>query len=502
MASGVGDSARVTARVVPQGQVRRDFGRTLYLTDVSGVIADRDQATLSRTVTAYGSLSDLVAAGPSASVQEAAAVYFQQVPAPGNLLLGNVVKDIQPSYVFGSEAGAVADIEALGNGTALVLGGNAIEVDLDGINTLANFAAAIAVGINAVAAYNGVTCTVSDGTFVVTAASPLDIGVGFEASAASKLLGLSGAGATVLADVPAAETPQVALDRIEGIDCSFFWVVPGPEIVKDSTELTEVRTWVAARPYQYGDIFDVYGTEALVSGENTSVVAVLSSLLGDGIVPFYNGRSVSEIDHKALSYAARWSSTNFSRPNAVPNGKFLDLPGTKPTILTASERDELIRKRVNFYAPAGAGGLLADTAEGTSFGTWVDVFYWLAWFKNALEVASYNILKQTAGAGGIPITDEGFAAIYETLDAVCVQGVLNGGIAPNPVSAATRLDIQRSTSNPDFDGNLTSGYLIHLTPAAEIPQSQRNSRMRIPAKIWLKGSSKVNSLDIFANFEN
>ena len=582
MAGQLSDAVRVTARILPTGAVRREFGNTLFLDYVTAAVTDREPSALLRGVTAHPDLASVTAAGHPQSVVDAATIYFQQEPFPKALLVGSVVAELQEAYVLGGVPAAVSVIEALGDNVTLSLDGYGFTADFDSVSTYAAIAAALQTGIRAIAGRVVVGATIGAGgsgytaatttvTFsggvgtgaaatvtiaggVVTAliitnsgsgytsapmiaiadtgggtgatavallssappasfatataaydaaARALTIsgsgafGTGFGVSVAATNLGLN-AGARVLAPIAEVETPAVALTRIETLDCNFFGIAVAPSIGGIFSLADNVRDWAAARPRRYFPFFDLVGADVLVTGETVSIGAQLAAQGGDGVGGFYNGGT---IDHKALSYLGRFSSINYDRPNAVINGKFLGLPGTTPTELTATARLELDRKRINWYERIGRG-TEADTKEGKTFGTWVDVYVWLAWFKDALEVAGYNFLKASAETGGVPITDQGLAAVADALESVCERGVRNGGIAPNFVSAAMRAAIQRATNNPDFDGFLSRGYYVLRPLAVDVSQADRETRGPIPIAIFVKGSGQVNFLDIDVTFEN
>ena len=446
----------------------------------------------------------------------------------------------------------IGTIAGLGDNVSLTLDGNAFTADFDGLTTLATIAAALQTGIRTVAAYSAATVTVVNNGFVITGASTYGFGAGFTVSAATGTLGLTGAGVIVtanqgspygavtvaandgalevtgasdvsfgsgfaesdatgalgltgagaltLANIETAETPDDALDRIVNVDNAFFWVALAPEIIQVPADLIAVRNWVAARGFDNGAIFDLYGEGVLVSGETASLGAQLSALGGNGIAAIWNGRSFDAVDQKGLSYMARFSPINFNAPNAVPNGKFLQLPGTAPTSLSAAEKAELRRKRINYYLPVGSG-TGGDTEEGQTFATWIDTFAYIAWFKSALQVAGYNYLKASSPLGGVPITEQGLAGVSDAIEEVCELAVRNGMLAPNFVSPAFRAAIQRATGNPDFDGFLSSGYLVVRPSAAQIDQAVRNVRGPIPVLLFGKGAGRINDLDIGVDFE-
>ena len=491
------ETIRIDATVAPPGETVRDFGRGLFLHRVANAALNQGEAELIRTVRAFPTARALEAANPGADVVAAGRAWFSADVHPRNLLVGTQIATPQPSFIFGAPPGTAVEIEALGDNYAMNIGGNAITVDFDTEDTYAKQAMALQTAIRTVGAYSAASVTYDGQRFVVQGEPGYGFVDGFDAAAAR--LGLHGDGVSVVRNVSAAETPGQALTRIEGINPDFFWLGVHPDLSQDYAQLDLVRDWVAARRLQVGAIFDVYGQDVLADSEVASIGARLSAQKGDGIAAIYNGLTPGAIDQKGLRYMARFSSVNFNQPAGDINGKFLTLVGGTPNELTSQQRAELDRKRINWYVPAGTG---ASTGQGVSFGTWLDVYYFLSWFSQALRIAAWNHLRASAVQGGTPLTTQGLQSIAASLATVCEQAVRFGAIAPNPVSPVTRRAIQLATANDDFNGVLSTGYLIVPPRVSDLSQTVRDTRSAIPIKIFAKGSGKINNIDISLVLEN
>ena len=336
-------------------------------------------------------------------------------------------------------------------------------------------------------------------SFVLESAA--SFGDGFAVSPAATALGLN-AGAQEVEPIAVVETPDVALSRIEGIDCNFFGISVHSTISEDFALADAVRDWAAARPRRYFPFFDLVGSDVLVSAETTSIGAQLSrhSLATASARflqrPVHHRPQGPELPRPVQLHQLRPAERGHQRQ--VPPAPRHDADRTDgdpaPRSWTA---------RGSTGTSAVGRGTDADTKEGKTLrhlGRRLHV--WLAWFKDALEVTGYNFLKSSAGIGGVPITDQGLAAMADALEAVCERGVRNGGIAPNFVSPEMRAAIQRATGNADFDGFLSAGYLVVRPRAADVSQALRNTRGPIPVSIFVKGSGQVNFLDIDVTFEN
>ena len=489
--AGVGDIVRVTTTIQAAGVAERDFGRTLFLEEVSGSITARAAAARLRGVGVFADASEVAEANPSDELEAAANVYFAQSPFPKNLLSGSVIGMAQPTLIFGAEGRVVATIEVLGDNVSMEVGGETMMADFDGLTSFADIAAALATGLNAVTGITGATVTVDGTAFNVNIPATFDAGEGFAENTATLALGIAGAGSLTLARIETAESVTDALNRIEQVDDTFYWIVPEADIASDQTKATAVANWGAARVTQ--PVIDLQGAEVLVANEAASIGAMLAALKQNGVSGIYNGAG---IDNKAIAYAGIFSGINFSAPNSLITGKFKTLASVAVTDLSTAQRNELVRKRINHYTVRGGEAM---TAEGVNFGTWTDVQYWLDWFQNALEVAAFGTLK---AAGRVPQTESGVSALVDALTGVCETGVRNGGIAPNNVTPVIRSAIQNATGNPDFDGFLSTGYLIYAVPIAEQSPANREARKSPAIKIWAKGSGAIHSVDIAVVFEN
>ena len=81
--------------------------------------------------------------------------------------------------------------------------------------------------------------------------------------------------------------------------------------------------------------------------------------------------------------------------------------------------------------------------------------------------------------------------------------MLNGGIEPGrSLSAIGRADVQAVTGNADFDGVLTSGYIVNIGRVADQAQSDIDARIAPPIKIWAVGSVAIHQANIDLVFQN
>jgi len=495
---------RVTSQITGGGVLRRELGISLFMTTDSSYLG-----TGSNRIVNTADSDDVSAVfDVGTEPRSAGDIYYQQEPFPKNLIFGRWINsDIAAELLGQSFSSTFAALNAISDGSFECLGEDFTAIDLTVPSDLAGIATAIqtALQTSVQASLANATCTfnvsknrfeVTSGTEVGAAAvltvfSTTDPLVGTDISI---LLGLD-TGATLNQGADE-ETISDAIEACIFLDDSPYFLETEKTIV-DFDTINEVSVWAASREYQY--FVDNLEEVALNTGETTSVLYQLSLLEYPRDVMMWSATG----DYKALSFAGRYSSVNFSGSNTVITGNLKELPGTLSDNINTTQQAELESKNSNYYAPWFSTG--SDPVNGVYNGTsmknlvWVDVRYFLDWAVNAVRVDVFNLLKNS---GIVPQTEAGITAIYGVIDEVMQQGVTNGGIAPGQMSAATILDIQLTTDNPDFDGYLPSGYLIYATPLADQSQSDRNLRKSVPFKVWMKGSGAIHEVEISLIFEN
>jgi len=474
---------QVTARITPSIESSRDFGVTLLLDSVADVVTAQARARAIRAVGVYTKAADVTTAGYAAAVTDAAGVYFQQDPYPKDLVIGTVIKTAQPTLIFGdtSEATTQTDIRALAT-AAIVLNGVSVNVNFSTATDLASAATLIANALNSNAAFNGVSIDAEGSKLTVQVPATIAITTGFTGTAA-ETLGLAGDAVVFVGRIAAAETIAVALARIEAAQDDFYWVGVTSAISTVRNDIDAVATWVAAAEGKQL-IFDVTGDDVLVANESSSIGAFMSAKRQNSVSAIYGD------DDKGIGYCGIFSSVNFEIPGGQITGKFKTIQGTEADDLTTAQLAELDRKRINHYTKY--------TAQGTSFGTWIDSQYWIDWFSDTLR---REVEQMFLANGVIPYTTAGAEAVRDTIIGVCEQGVSNGGIAPNTVSPALRAEIARITGNTDFDGYLSTGYLVHVEPVSDQTQADRSNRVGPGVKVFVKGAGAIHELAIDVTLE-
>ena len=494
---------RATSQITGGGVLRREFGITMFVTRDNSFLGTG--ANRIAVVANPDDGADLFVLGTEP--RTANDIFFQQIPFPKNIVFGRWIESDVAAELLGTSPGTFAALNAISDGSFVCKAEDFTAVDLTSAVDLAGVAALIQTELRTGTDpdFAAATCVfnVTKNRFEVTTGtgvgadqtlsvfSVTDPLVGTDISA---LLGLD-EGATLNQGADA-ETITQAIEAIVALNDSPYFVTVEKTIV-DFATLDEVRTWVSSRPYMF--FMENAEIGALTPDESSSVLAQFLALLPERVAAMWSATG----DYKALSFAGRYSSVNFSGSNTLITGNLKDLPGTVSDDISSTAQAELERKNTNYYAPFFSTG--SEPVNGVYNGTtmkqnvWADVRYFLDWAVNAVQVDVFNMLKN---ANVVPQTEDGVTAEQSVIEAVMEQAVRVGGIAPGQMSASTILDIQQTTGNTDFDGFLPKGYLIYAAPIVQQSQSDRNERKSPPFKVWMKGSGAIHEVEIALIFEN
>jgi len=492
----ISDIVRVTATIRARGVLRKEIGRPLFVTLDSGL-----SAVGGDKVRVYTDFDGIAADFNSGSeVYKAAQIYFAQNPFPRNFLVGRWNRDNSDTVIFGGAPADLGDLQAVSDGSFGLGGSDFTAVDLSGASDLAAVANLLQAKLrtgggnfaNAVVAYNAApsrfTISLPQRPAFDAPLTAHSTGTGTDISGLLSLDATSGARVILGA---AAETIADAMDAMTEVDDSFYFIALEKSL-NDTETVQDLSTWAAANDVMFSA--ESNAAAVLNADESASIPAKISALESPRTFLTWSKTA----DYKSVSIASRLSSVNFASPGSLITPKFKRLPNTAPDELSVSQKAELDRKRINRYLTYGDFSMFE---EGVTLqpGTWIDVRYWLDWLIGAIRTDVFNLL---ASSRRIPQTTAGIATISDVIEAVCRQGVLNGGIAPGQVSIGMAADIRQATGDDEFDGYLSNGYLIYSTPLTAQSQTERASRTSPPFRVWVKGSGAVHFVDVDITFED
>ena len=496
----VDNIVRVTDVIAEQGLLRREFGITLFLTIDTTLPGGAGRVA---TFSGFAGIADVF--DEDTEPYKAGQIYFSQSPYPRNLVIGRWIDVDIGAAIFGGAVADLADYQAISDGS-MKISFAGVETDVTGIDmsgalSYADVATAIEAATNWPAAWT-VTFDAINQRFLAesTGIGPADtvtyasaVGTGTDIS---ELIAWTFDDGATLQQGKDAESVEDALEAIRALDSSWYAITVENSFA-DTSAILDIAAWASPQRYFFWPNSLTEG--ALTTGEESSVVAQLRQLATDRVAHTWSRGT----DYKGLSAAARQSSVNYGGANTVITMKFKGLPGCVPDSITETQKAELDRKLCNAYLTYGTIASEDNIyVEGWTQkpGVFIDVRYFVDWLVDALQVAVFNLLRQTPNK--VPQTDAGIASLQAVMEGVLQQAVRNGGIAPGKLSEAVAADVRATTGNTDFDGYLTKGYLIYTVPLVNQDQTDRSQRKAPPTKIWVKGSGAIHFAEIDLVYEN
>ena len=529
----------VNATIEPSTGTQRDFGRGLMITADDNILGGTGQTQ------AFASLEEVAKVFPTTSQPYAGArSWFSQVPYPRPLVVGRFASAAATPRIRGGTHSTLTQIQALGDTNTLAVGG--IETAAIALSAVVSFAAtavavqtAIRTASAAIIAWAiGTTYAAddtvegSDGNFytavqgnvgqdpvnddsetywtlagpnldaaavsyIITGAFVLESGgasdeaiTNLPTDAISGALGWTiAAGARTQGGYAADLNIADAFTRILSDDASWHWVGVDASIT-DDIALELLSSTVQATGHLCMATLDVVDPQAIVTNDTISLAATLVNLQQDRVHQIYSARR----DGKALSLAGRMSSVDFEGVQTLINPQGKSLPGTTPDNLSLTQVAELRRKRCNYYTRYGDTPIYSE-GWTTHNGTWLDVKYFLNWLTNDIQTRLFNLV--TLHPTRLPQTESGLASIQAECERACEQGVRNGALAPRrKVSEAITGQIRDALGNPEFDGVLTPGYLVHIPHINTLSEARRAARRAPSVSIWLAGSGAINYVTV------
>ena len=483
---------QVNTRIAAGGVVGLPFGRGLLVT-----VDDRLAGGGNNKVKLFADSAGVVSAIGSGDAATAAAVWFSADPRPQGLYIGRwATVDVDTRIVGSDSVGTVTQL-AVANAT-FRFGANDVTVDISGALTYAAVASAIETEIQTLTGYASATFDYETDHFVLELddaedldgpLQPISTGAGTDIST---LLGMSGAAGGEHLQGQTAETIE------EGVTAMLEQITGGAPVavmLADDAPLTvssaDTRTNLAAFAQSNDMVFGLRETadQALVANDASSHAAVAFGNNQDKVAAVYTRGD----EQPEIALLATMSAQNLGQPASIITPHAKGLPGAGPSVVSQSQQEELARKRTNVYTTVGT---LPSLLEGFTSrpGYWLDAVWWLLWMKNELELNIWNAMRASRRLN-TPI-------LKDAIEKVMQSGVRNGGIQPGrTVSPSLKDDIRVTTGNLNFDGVLTSGYLVHITPIDERTEVDIESRIG-RVKIWAVGSEAIHRVQADLVFQN
>ena len=229
---------------------------------------------------------------------------------------------------------------------------------------------------------------------------------------------------------------------------------------------------------------------------STGIFAVITGAQQSQGRLLYYTTSAASSRKFAAAYASRLQSVDYSGSNTTLNMHAKTLIGITPdTGITQTILGQLKTLGADCYASFGGGGQTLGKVFASGANTFADLVQNTNWLANALQVAGFNALAQTATK--IPQTEQGMGALKGAYIRVLQQGVTNGFLAPG------------AWNSPDTFGDpeallrsiLQVGFYVYSIPITQQNQADRAARKAPLIQIAAKSAGAIDSSNVVVTIE-
>lgn len=447
----------------------------------------------------YGTV-DAVAAdfGTTAPEYFGAVLWFQQQPQPAALLVGRWAQTATSAVLKGATLSAAQQL--LSNFTSITNGEFTYTKDGGSATTTAAINFSTATNLPSVAAFitaqtPGVTftwnsvfqrfeakCTSTGATsamsFLTAPGSGTDI---------SLLLGMraTSSGAYTVPGV-ALET---ALQAVTYFDANYGQTFYGLTVLgaADADHLS-IAAYIDATDSKHIYGVTTQSAGVLVAATTSDIAYQLAQL--NLLRTFVQYSSSSP--YAVVSALARMLTTDFTGNNTVITLMYKQEPGIIAENLNATQLAALVAKKANVFANYNNGTAIIQPGQTTN-ATFLDIVTGTDWLALASQTALYNLLYLSSTK--IPQTDAGAQLMLNTVEAICIQGVINGLLAPG---VWTNNGFGTLKQN-DF---LPKGYYVYAPSVNTQNVSDRAARKAVPIQVAAKLAGAVHTIAMTINVNN
>jgi hypothetical protein len=445
----------------------------------------------------YGSLSAVALDfGTSAPEYLGAQVWFGQTPQPTALLIGRWVN---AASTGGLRCGLLTTAQQLlSTWTAITNGSFKVSLDGAALTTVSalNFSAALSLnGVAAIiqAALAGSTviwnATLSRFEFTSTttgATSSVSFltaaGAGTDIS--NMLAGRSTSGGAYVYSGQALETPLEAVATFDNLIGQKWYglCIPG---ISSSSDHVAVAGFIEGSGNKH-----LY---ALTTSDANTLSAVATTDIGYMLKALGYNRSFTQYSsqnpYACLSAMARILTTNYNANNTVITLKFKQEPGVVYENLTLSQAQAAEAKNVNIFVQYDNGTAILEPGIQAS-GIWTDVITGTDWAAVTIQNSLYNVLYTSPTK--IPQTDQGQQLLLTTVEAVCIQAVNNGMVAPGVWNSQGFGQLKQG----DF---MQKGYYVYSDSYNVQNPADRTARHAMPIQVALKLAGAIHDSAVLLN---
>ncbi|AOK61999.1 hypothetical protein WM29_23000 [Burkholderia ubonensis] len=438
----------------------------------------------------YGGITEVTGDyGTNTPEYFAAALYFNQVPQPQQLMIGRWAK----TATSGSLRGGVLSTAQQDINVWKAVTTGAFKIPVDGTTkTVSGLDFSAQTNLNGVAAVigaalTGATIVWNGSQFVVTSSTTgTSSKVGYAIAPASgtdisAMLALTSTLAGTPADGIAPEQPvdavAIFLDRFAN---QFLGLDFADASITDDQHVAVANLIEADQAHIYG--ITTQNPQVLDSTVTTDIASRLKTLNLKYTLLQYSSSSPYAIS----SLLGRLLTVNFDGNNTTITLMFKQEPSVAAEQLGTTQANTLKAKNCNVFVAYSNDTSIIQYGV-TPSGIFADSVYNAIWFRNRLQTDLYNALYQSPTK--IPQTDPGNASLAAVLATGCEAAVSNGYLAPGVWNS----DGFGAISKGD---TLAKGYYIYVPQIATQSQADREARKAVPFQIAAKEAGAIHSVDV------
>ena len=477
---------RTSVNLSPVAAARRGFGTLL-------VCGDSDVIDVVERIRSYTTLEAVATDfGTSAAEYKAAVLYFAQSPRPTTLMIGRWARNATPAILRGGALNSVEQNIATWNaitngGFNITIGGvakNVTGLNFSGAATLTAVAALIQAGISGSAAtveWNGsqfvIESTATGASATITYATA---GSGTDISATLKLT--SGTASTAPIAGLAAETALQCTAVMADKSAVWYGLTFAASTQPDTQSHLDVAAYIEGVDLDRMYFITTQDAGVMDSADTSNIAVDLEALAYKRTFLLYSGSNA----YAAVSACAREFAVNFNANRSTITLMYKTMPGVVAEVITESQAQTLKARKCSVFVEYVNDTAIIQYAAMAS-GHFIDEIHGLAWLKDAVQNAVYNLLYQSKTK--IPQTDAGQNQIVGVISGVMREALNNGLIAEGQWNADGFGQLERGQM-------LNNGFYIFTQPMALQDQSIREQRIAPPIQVAIKLAGAIQECDV------
>lgn len=437
---------------------------------------------------------------PSSPAGLAANLYFSQVPAPKQLIIG---RWLQANFAGGLRgATGVSLSKTISQWQAVVAGAFGVSIDGASITQITGLNFAAVQDLNGVAsvidsALTGADCAynasfdrfefishlasgaTTSGLSFLTAPT----GGGTDISGSFMLCSAAASPAAYLFGGGVAESASTCITTFDALIGRKFYAASACGIASDQNVLDFVAS-ITAMNNKHVFVHTTQDAAALnnTNIDTSSLATVLHNLARDRSFLQYSARSA----YAAISGFARLLTVDYNGSNTASTLMFKQEPGVLSENINSTQAANLKLKGCNVFAAYDDDTNILQYGMMSS-GVYADQVSAADWLATTIETTLYNAVYTSTTK--IPQTDAGMNLLKTLTEGVCSQGITNGVGAPG-----TWLTQGFGTLN--YGDFMPKGFYVLQGKVADQSAADRTARKATPQQVAFKLAGAVHEIDV------